>query len=367
MDILDRYIFKSFIKTFLGTLLLLFGLAIIVKIIDSLKMFTDNKHGAWLLVKYYIVVSPSFVTFIVPPALMFAIAFSVAQFNRHFELTVIMTAGRSFKRILRPMLIFSIFLSVAFFLFNEYVAYPASYKAVNISYILRDRGADARLKKSDKSSDLTLRFGNRYYTIGNGLWYESRLIGFHLVEMTPQGTIARIISADAASVSAENSHSWSLKNVEITLFNEQGAYVGMETFDAQQIELPETLRSFRNFYIETDPDERSIFEAYQLYRNRKELGGSYREFLTETVWHAGYPLICIFIVFLGGMTGGKLKKASAATSIAASMLFTLFYFFLMYFGTAFGESGTLPPLIAGNLANFVAAGGAIWIHYKIDF
>ncbi|MBN8223159.1 MAG: LptF/LptG family permease, partial [Spirochaetes bacterium] len=72
MDILDRYIFKSFLKTFLGTLVLLLGVAIIVKVLDSLKDFNENKQGAALLIKYYAVITPTFVTYIVPPSLMFA-------------------------------------------------------------------------------------------------------------------------------------------------------------------------------------------------------------------------------------------------------------------------------------------------------
>lgn len=164
MDQLDRYIFKSFIKTFIGTLVLLIGVAVIVKILDSIKNFPDNKQGADLLIQYYVTITPTFVTYIVPPALMFAVAFTVAQFNRNFEITVMLAAGRSFRRILRPLVIFASILTVAFFFFNEYIAYPAAYKATDISYVLRNRGADARLRKHDHSSNLTLRFGLRYYT-----------------------------------------------------------------------------------------------------------------------------------------------------------------------------------------------------------
>ena len=148
MDILDRYIFKSFIKTFFGTLVLLIGVAVIVKVLDSLKDFNENKQGAALLIKYYAVITPTFVTYIVPPSLMFAVAFTIAQFNRNFEITVMLAAGRSFRRILAPIVVFSAFLSLAFFAFNEYVAFPAAYKAVDISYELRNRGSDARLHRA---------------------------------------------------------------------------------------------------------------------------------------------------------------------------------------------------------------------------
>ncbi|MCS6972572.1 MAG: LptF/LptG family permease, partial [Leptospiraceae bacterium] len=116
MDILDRYIFRKFLAVFTTTLVLLFGLGTIVKILDSLRDFEQNKHGTMLLVKYYATVMPAYVPYIVPPSLVFAIAFTISHFNRNFEISVILAAGRSFRRILRPMLIFAIILACAFFL-----------------------------------------------------------------------------------------------------------------------------------------------------------------------------------------------------------------------------------------------------------
>lgn len=367
MDILDRYIFKSFLKTFFGTLLLLLGVAIIVKVLDSLKDFNENKQGAALLIKYYAVITPTFVTYIVPPSLMFAVAFTIAQFNRNFEITVMLAAGRSFRRLLRPILVFAAILSGLFFLFNEYVAYPASYHATDISYLLRNKAHDARLRKHDHSSNLTLRFGNRYYTVGYGAWYDSELIGFHLLELGPTGSIYRIIEAEKAIADKNGGNTWQMLQARISRFNEAGVYVNTDSYDRTDIELPENMKSFRNFYVEMDSEERSIFDAYKIYRKRKEVGGDYSVFLTEVFWHAGYPLVCFFIVFIGGMVGGRLKKGNAATSIAVSMLFTLAYFFLMYFGSAFGESGSIPPFIAGNLANFIAGLGAAYVYFRLDY
>lgn len=367
LDILDRYIFKSFIKTFFGTLILLVGVAIIVKILDSVKDFTDNKQGSWLLIQYYIIMTPTFITYIVPPALMFAVAFTIAQFNRNFEITVILAAGRSFRRILLPIVLFSMILSVAFFLFNEYVAFPASYKATDISYLLRNKAKDQRMRKHDHSSYLTLRFGNRYYTVGYGAWYDSELIGFHLLELRESGAIRQIIEAEKAQAQSLETHFWKLLRVRLSRFDENGLYVGTETIPEMQYELPETMKSFRNFYVEMDSEERSIFDSYGIYSKRKDVGGEYNVFLTEVFWHAGYPLVCFFIAFIGGMVGGRLKKGNAATSIAVSMLFTLAYFFFMYFGSAFGESGSLNPFIAGNLANIIAAVGTAYVYAKLDY
>lgn len=367
MDILDRYIFRSFIKTFFGTLILLIGVAVIVKVLDSIKDFGENKQGTGLLIRYYLTITPTFVTYIVPPALMFAVAFTIAQFNRNFEITVMLAAGRSFRRILTPIVIFSGILSVAFFAFNEFVAFPAAYKAVDISYELRNRGSDARLRKYDHSSNMTLRFEKRYYTIGFGAWFDKELIGFHLLELGETGSIHRIIEAEKAIATDLESHLWSFRKVRVSRFDQNGVYTGTDSYDVLPLELPENLKSFQNFYVEMDSDERSLFDSWKIYTKRKESGGEYSVFLTEVFWHIGYPLVCFFIAFIGGMVGGRLKKGNAATSIAVSMLFTLAYFFFMYFGSAFGESGSIHPFIAGNLANFIFGAGTLFVYYRLDY
>lgn len=367
MDILDRYLFKSFIKIFVGTLILLVGISVIVSVIDSLKRFTDNTHGVELLVKYYLTITPSYVTYIVPPALLFATAFTISNFNRHFELTVIMAAGRSFRRILRPLLIFAALFSVGFFFFNEFVAFPSAYKAVDISYALRNRGENVRLTKSYKLVQLTYRFENRYYTVGRADWIGHSLNGFHLLELNPQGGVVRIIEADKASVLTNESRVWTLSRVHFIHFNAQGDYQRTENYETYAIEIPESLASFQNNFVEMDSEERSVFDAYHIYKKRKASGGTYSVFLTEVFWHIGYPLICFFIVYIGGMLGGRIKKGGIALSIAVSMLFTLLYFFFMYFGNAFGESETLPPFIAGNLSNYISLALSAWIFWRVDY
>ncbi len=367
MDILDRYIFKSFVKVFLGTLILLVGISMIVSVIDSLKRFTDNTHGVGLLVKYYLTITPSYVTYIVPPALLFATAFTISNFNRHFELTVIMAAGRSFRRILRPLLIFSALFSVGFFFFNEYVAFPAAYKAVDISYALRNKGDNVRLTKNYKLIQLTYRFDKRYYTVGRADWLNRSLNGFHMLELNAQDGLKRIIEADVASVRNHESHIWNLHHARLIHFDANGAYQGVSNYDSLLVEIPENLTSFQNNFVEMDSEERSVFDSYKIYKKRKASGGEYGVFLTEVFWHIGYPLVCFFIVFIGGMLGGRMKKGGIAMSIAVSMLFTLGYFFFMYFGNAFGESETLPPFIAGNLSNFLSGCIALWVFWRFDY
>lgn len=367
MDILDRYIFRKFLAVFTTTLVLLFGLGTIVKILDSLRDFEQNKHGTMLLVKYYATVMPAYVPYIVPPSLVFAIAFTISHFNRNFEISVILAAGRSFRRILRPMLIFAIILACAFFLFNQYVAYPAARRATDISYLLRNKAPDERLRKYDKSNDMTLHFGQRYYTIGHGAWYNRELHGFHLLELGPQGNAMRMVEAEKAIAENLRSHRWKLLNARITRFTPEGTYLQTEIYAEHELELPENLHAIQNFYVDLDMEERSIFDSYRFYRKRRELGGSYEGFLTEVFWHAGYPLVCVFIVFIGGIIGGRLRRSGLAVSISVAMLVTLVYYALMYFGTAFGETGMLPPAIAGNLANMVATACSLWLHWQYDF
>ena len=67
----------------------------------------------------------------------------------------------------------------------------------------------------------------------------------------------------------------------------------------------------------------------------------------------GYPFVCFFVVFLGGMIGSYLKKGAMAQSLGIAVVLSAIYYLIMFFGKSIGNSGGLHPFVAGWLANIV--------------
>jgi len=119
MKILDRYIFFEFFRSFLGTLLLLTGIGVISKVMERLSVLIAYDGPFGDIIKYVYLNIPYIITIVGPTALMFAISFTIANFSKKKELAVIMTSGRSFRRILAPIIFFRFFVFNFQFLFDR--------------------------------------------------------------------------------------------------------------------------------------------------------------------------------------------------------------------------------------------------------
>lgn len=367
INILDRYFLKFFIKSFLGAIVLLTGIGLIAKVNETLKNFLGIEGAQWLIIKYYALSIPAFITYIIPPALMFSVAFTVANFKKSNEISVILAAGRSFRRTLMPLVIFSIFLSGAFFVFNEFIAYPFAYKAYDTRDIIQK---NPNLRYDRNNRNISVRFNDRYYTIGKLDILNKSLVNLHLLEYTTGNFPKRIVECETATYKANE---WILQNGSITNFNPDGSVQEKNYFKfihakPNTVHIKEKFADIAAVHTRnTTADERSIFLILELLEAKKKTGGDYHFLETEFYWHLGYPLICFFVTFIGGSLGSQMRHAGIAVSIGLAMVFTIVYFFIMYFGTALGETGVLPPFLAANLANIGSFAFTIYLYFKQDY
>ncbi len=132
MKILDKLVFKSFVRPFLPTFLImvfLFMMQLVWKYIDDIA----GKGIEW----YYILELIFFWTAgVIPMALPIAVLLSslmtIGNFGENYELAAMKSAGVSLFRIMRPMLVIMVFISIGAFYFSNYVIPVANLKAINL-------------------------------------------------------------------------------------------------------------------------------------------------------------------------------------------------------------------------------------------
>ena len=192
-----------------------------------------------------------------------------------------------------------------------------------------------------------------------------KIDNLHYLELTKDGRPSLILEAESARF---NQGKWLLTSGSQIQFVNEGSVSVKDSFNTRAYTLRESYEDLAAVHgRNTGADERSIFLIQELMDARKKTGGDYHFLETEFFWHLGYPFICFFVTYIGGNMGSRMRHGGVAVSIALAMVFTIFYFFLMYFGTAMGETGVLPPLLAANLANIVSLGFVGYIRFKVDW
>ncbi|MCB1146486.1 MAG: LptF/LptG family permease, partial [Leptospiraceae bacterium] len=317
MDLLDRYILKYFLKSLFGSTLLLTGIGLIAKVNETLKDILGFKGSGWIVVQYYALSLPTFVTFIIPPALMFSVAYTIAMFRRNNEISVILAAGRSFRRILRPLVWFSIILSFLFLAFNEFVSFPFAYKAYDTRNIILGR---TNWREIWHNKNISVRFKDRFYTMGQIDLVNKKIDNLHYLELTKDGRPSLILEAESARF---NQGKWLLTSGSQIQFVNEGSVSVKDSFSTRAYTLKESYEDLAAVHgRNTGADERSIFLIQELMDARKKTGGDYHFLETEFFWHLGYPFICFFVTYIGGNMGSRMRHGGVAVSIALPTVFT---------------------------------------------
>ena len=121
--ILDRYLARRFLKTFLGTLAIFFGILALVDIVEQIQRFGDDVDGLWPILGLTLLNVPSGLYSILPLVTIIAAIAMFLSLAKSSELVVTRGSGRSALRaLLGPSIVAMLLGAMAVAAFNPIVA-----------------------------------------------------------------------------------------------------------------------------------------------------------------------------------------------------------------------------------------------------
>lgn len=103
MGLLDRYVLRSFVETFLICFTAFLGILLIFDLNDNLTDFLSSKVKWTLIGTYYLHQLPHFVLLSMPIGVLLAMLYCLSKMSRANEIISMLTAGRSVVRVLLPL------------------------------------------------------------------------------------------------------------------------------------------------------------------------------------------------------------------------------------------------------------------------
>lgn len=158
--IIDRYMLRQFVHVFFICFLSLVGLYIVIDAFPHLDRFSDyaDKHGGLLstMAAYYAYRSVWFFDRTSGVMALLAVMFTVTWIQRHHEMTALLAAGIPRMRVLRPVLLAAIVVSLAAAANREFV----------IPRIRQHLAVDSKNLGGEQESLMQARFDSHYILIG---------------------------------------------------------------------------------------------------------------------------------------------------------------------------------------------------------
>ncbi len=147
MKRLDRFILKSY----LGPLVMTFFISLFILLMQFVWKYIDDLVGKglewYIIVKLMFYASSTFVPLALPLSILLSSLMMFGNLGEHYELVSIKAAGISLSRVMRPLIIVSIFISALAFYFSNVILPKANLKFLSLLYDVREKKLAFNLKE----------------------------------------------------------------------------------------------------------------------------------------------------------------------------------------------------------------------------
>jgi len=361
MKIIDKYLLKHFIGPFLFCLMVLITLYIVIDVFDKLSEMLESNVDLKILFPYYLNLIPLMFVQMAPIAVLVSIMYSLGIFNRYNEILAMQASGISLLRILSPLIIAGLFISIVVFVVNDKVV-PGG--TINASEIKEEKIEKAKIKKKLKKKEKILE-NIAFYGKENKIIYVRRYSVYdnkiNEIIIYTQDENQNIVSKTTAQEALWENNRWRGKNVISFHLDSIGHIIGEPEFyeekylDTKEMPLDFKKRrhqagfmsfEFMSFKELKEYIERLSFEKGPMIRNLKIS-------LNQKI---AFPFVNLIVVLIASPFAlVHTRKGGVLTGIGITIVLVSGYYAVMTISLAIGKAGFLHPLIAVWSTNILFA------------
>ncbi len=357
MNILDKYLIKRFLKTYIFAVLVI---VLIIMVIDFVEKNDDfiqkNAPMRAILFSYYANLAPYWANYISPLMIFISTVFFTAQMAAHTEIVAILSSGTSFTRLMRPYFIGASLVALLSFVMVGWIL-P---KANKVRLAFESVYVNEKFYFSERDFHTAVA-PNTYAYMSSYNNEQKRGFDFTL-ERIENNKLIEKLSAKRIEWN-DSTQKWRIFDYKIrTLGVMKDQLVFHATAKDTLINLsPKDFESNRNVYETfTIPELRS---KIALIQSRGAEG--IETFQIELYQRIVTPFAVIILSLMGLIVSARKARGGVGFQIAIGFMLAFFYilFFIMSKGIA--ESGNMPPMLAVWLPNIVFSGIGTIMYFTV--
>lgn len=348
MRILDKYLTREFLKTYIVILLSISLLFIVIDIIDKMPKLLRNGASIQLALAYYSLRLPYLFVLTSPVTVLLTGLFLMNSLAKYHESVAVRAAGISIKRMVQPILLLGFVLSSFIGVFSEYVLPRAeSYR----EYVYRV------LIKKEQPDDEKLRARINYVGKDNNLYYIGFFDGYRnqlkVVDIThfnpKTGEVERKIVADGADWLHNN---WVFRNCTIREYKKR-----------QQISYQHFASTILPFVDVTPVDfiksakqplSMNYFELRDYIKRLNKVGEESTQERVDLFMKISYPLANFIILFFCvPLAATNVRSKGRGIVFLIGLMVCFAFMSALRVSQSLGYNQILPPLMAAWLPNIV--------------
>lgn len=348
MKIIDRYIIRKFLGTFVFALALILTIAVVFDFAEKIDDFMEKEAPVSAIIfDYYFNFIPYFAILFSPLFVFITVIFFTSKMAYNTEIVAILNSGMSFRRLMWPYFLSSLTIAVFTFLFTNFIIPQSNLKRLDFE----DKYYRNRYRNSQMHSVHRQVYPNVY------IYMES----YNPVNQSGRNFTIESFSEDGRLLSklSSNMVRWD------TVSNKWSAWNYYIRDISDSIETISTGRRIDTALIITPPDfSRSPeFVGTMKYRelydyiDQLKMQGSEELKIFQVEKHRRYSVpFSVFILSLIGVSLSSRKvRGGIGMQVGIGLLLSFSYILFLQFASQFSLKGNLEPMLAMWIPNFVYA------------
>lgn len=347
MKLLDKYILKKFLTTYVFTVLILVSVILVIDFTEKNDDFIKNNVAIGeIIFDYYLNLIPYYANMLSPITVFIATVFVTAKLASHTEIVAILSSGVSFRRLLVPYLMGSSLIAVLIFGLIGWVIPNANKKSVafQVKYTKNPFSYDSR-NIHVKVAPETYVYMESYNNTAN--------VGYNFAIETIKDTdLKSKLTSSNVQWNAEK-QKWHMDYYTLRTFDgEKETMVKGGSLDTTLNLTPKDFES--NYKLE---QTMTLTELNRFIDEKMSRGADDIEtYLIEKYERFSYPFAIIILTIIGVIVSARKARGGVGFQIALGFFLAFIFIIFVITSRSLAQVGDVDPSVAAWIPTIVFSG-----------
>lgn len=357
MKKLDIYISKSFIKSFLISLVAFMNIFLLSQLFKVFRYVADGRMSTYQGMLYLLNMLPKIIVNMTPLAVLLGSLIFINKMASNLEIISLKTSGISFKRIIIFPLIISFIISILVYFVNGNL-YPRSERK------MRELKGDNIVKTIpiEKRNAFLRDSNNNIYYIGYINSEKEIAEDFQIIKMNENFSEIETVTIGKTAKFDRKEKVWKLSDVVINDISNNKIIKKKIYLNKDFNEEPQNF-----FTLSTNPKFLTNKELRKEIINMKITGGDTRSGLVELGKRYSFPFASMIIILIGLSLGSRYVRAASAKTIGISVFFGYGYYIVQGLFEALSKNGLINAFLGGWIPNILFLSLGLYLMYKSEY
>ncbi|MEA2042544.1 MAG: LptF/LptG family permease [Bacteroidota bacterium] len=355
MKLLDRYIIKKFLSTFIFSIILIISLAIVIDLTEKMDDFIAKKAPLEAIVfDYYMNFIPFYTNLFMFLFIFISVVFFTSKMAGQSEIIAMLSGGVSFKRLMYPYFVSAFILAVFSFILSNFIIPSAN--TVRLDF--ENTYVNGRYYNNERNIHKQIEPGVFIYmesfkTLTN-TGYKFSIEQFDGKKLQSK-LMAKMIRWK------EDSGYWEIRNYRERIFTKSGEI--LKTGVLKDTVLKVTPEDFKR--RETDKMTLNYYELNELIADKQLRGETdTNAYILEKYQRMAFPFSSFILTLIGVSVASKKSRGGTGLNLGIGLLISFAYIFFMQISAQFSLKGNLSPILSAWIPNILFAVVAVILYKK---